>query len=165
MGEASGDLTGLYSSFISHLAVESLPQFFCMAGCLVHMNLYISGISTIKPWDILKIYWSHHLLLEVICMDFSFGGHSLNLQLTPRAIASSHHKPLRKLFLAFSYEVRMARFSLFFLIYGSMLFISSRYTHASSNVTTHCHLSPTRCCSQSFLVFVNRSSMHFSFKW
>ncbi|PSN54903.1 hypothetical protein C0J52_01682 [Blattella germanica] len=67
-------------------------------------------------------------------MDFSFGGHSLNLQLAPRAIA------FRKLFLAFSYEVRAALFSLFFLIYGSMLFVWSRYTHASSNVTTSCHL-------------------------
>ncbi|PSN46649.1 hypothetical protein C0J52_07085 [Blattella germanica] len=118
-----------------------------MTGWIVHMNLYIGGISTINPWDILKTYWSHHLLLEVICMDFSFGGHSLNLQLTPRAVASSHHKPLRKLFLAFSYEVRAALFSLFFLRYGSRLFVLLRYIHASSNVTTHCHLSPARCRS------------------
>ncbi|PSN33996.1 hypothetical protein C0J52_14613 [Blattella germanica] len=118
-----------------------------MTEWFVHMNLYIAGISTIKPWDILKRYWSHHLLLEVICMDFSFGDHSLNLQLTPRAIASSHPKPLRKLFLAFSFEVRAALFSFFFLRYGSMLFVSSRYTHSSSNVTTRCHLSPARCRS------------------
>ncbi|PSN46484.1 hypothetical protein C0J52_19105 [Blattella germanica] len=132
-----------------------------MTGWFVHMNLYIAGISTIKPWDIWKRYWSHHLLLEVTCMDFS---HSLNLQLTPRAIASSHHKPFRKLFLAFSFKVRAALFSFFFLRYGSMFFVSSRYNLASSNVTIRCHLSPARCRSLSFLSFVNRSSKCFSFK-
>ena len=125
-----------------------------MTGWFVHMNLYIAGISTIKLWDILKTYWSHHLLLEVNCMNFSFSSHSLNFQLTPRAIVSNHHKPFRKLFLAFSYEVRAALFSLLFLIYVSMLFVLSRYTHASSNVTTHCHLSPTSFCEPLFNVFL-----------
>ncbi|PSN44698.1 hypothetical protein C0J52_11819, partial [Blattella germanica] len=112
---------------------------------LIILQRTLSSISIIKPWDILKIYWSHHLFLVVNCIDFSFGSHTLNLQLTPRLIACYHYKDFRKLFLAFSYEVRAAFFTLFFLMYGSRLFVLTRYSNASSNVTTRCHLSPAKC--------------------
>ncbi|PSN36033.1 hypothetical protein C0J52_22397 [Blattella germanica] len=73
-------------------------------------------------------------------MDFRFGGHCLNLQLTPRALASNHHKPFRKLLLAFSYKVRAALFSLFLYIRGFLHCQDTPMLHQMSPPIAICHM-------------------------